>query len=290
MIYTVTLNPAIDFIIETSHFQVGETNYYQRDYSLIGGKGINVAIILNNLKTPVVATGFLGQENEKLFLDQFQKLGLQSQFLTYQGKTRTNFKIKNLTQKEETELNGVGQVLPVTLFQQLLEYLDAKLQPNDLVIAAGSVIQGLPDDVYYQIGQLANQHQALFFLDTSKKAMLAGLKAQPFLIKPNLAEISEILNQPIQKGDLTEIKGLIKKLNQLGARNILLSMGKEGSYFFAENGDIYQTGIAQGKLVNSVGAGDSMLAGFVYGQHQKFDLPTTLKYGAAAGGATAFSE
>lgn len=291
MIYTITLNPAIDFILETSGFEVGSTNYYQNDYVLIGGKGINTGIILNNLKASVSTTGFLGNENKNIFFEEFAKQKLKNNFIIFEGKTRTNFKIKNLIKKQETELNGVGSPIAPKLITDFLTYLKKTIKQNDIVVAAGSLPVGTPENIYQQIGEIVQEKKAHFCLDTSKKQMKYGLKTNPFLIKPNLDEIGEILNQSIPKNiNLTEIKKLISQLQKLGARNVLLSMGADGSYFFGEDQSIYKVGIAHGKLVNSVGAGDSMLAGFVYGFHQNFDIKKNLQYAAAAGGATAFNQ
>lgn len=289
MIYTITLNPALDHVVETNGFKIGETNYYHHDYLLIGGKGINVSIILNNLKANVLSTGLLGKENKEIFFAKFNEINLKNNFFLFDGKTRTNFKIKNLLKYEETELNGEGQLIDSNLLTQLFDYLENNLEAGDIVIAAGSTPKTLPIDVYYQLGLIVQKKKAMYILDASKQHLIAGLKAQPFLIKPNLEEICEMLGKPYRDYDFLEIKTMIQELKRLGAQNILLSRGNKESWYFQENGDVYQIGIAQGTLINSVGSGDSMVAGFAFGQYKKFDLIKCLQYGAAAGGATAFT-
>lgn len=291
MIYTITLNPSIDHIIETSGFNLNETNYYQNDYQVVGGKGINVAVLLNNLGSSVLATGFLGETNKKVFLDQFQAINLENNFQLFSGPTRTNFKIKDLKIKAETELNGEGVIVASNIVQSLLKFLDQHLEPNDLVIASGSVPKCVDVDIYYQIGQIVNQHEGCFLLDSSKQWIKEGLKAKPYLIKPNLEEICQMLNQPYNStASLTEIKAMIDELRVLGARNILVSMGSKGSLYFSEDNHLYETGVAKGQLVNSVGAGDSMVGGFAYGLANHLSIEETLQYGAASGAATAFTQ
>ncbi|QIN44076.1 1-phosphofructokinase family hexose kinase [Mycoplasma capricolum subsp. capripneumoniae] len=289
MIYTITLNPAIDCVIETNQIDFNNTNYYSNGYSLIGGKGINVAIILNNLKNDVISTGFLGKNNANQFLDKFLELNLKNHFFLYNGVTRTNFKIKNLNTFDEIELNGVGCDLKLSYLNKLLKYLKDNLKEDDIVIASGSANKSFNDNVYQIIGNLVNKKQALFILDTSKKYLLEGLKAKPFLIKQNISELFAVFNEPISyEFDLIYKK--IKQLQSLGARNILLSMASKGSYYFSESNDIYKIGVGQGKLVNSIGVGDSMLAGFVHGLNQQLDIIKTLKYAASCGSSTAFNK
>ncbi|WP_027062949.1 1-phosphofructokinase [Mesoplasma seiffertii] len=290
MIYTITLNPALDHIIETDGFNIGETNYYNKDYVVIGGKGINVSIVLNNLKANVLSTGLMGKSNQHHFTNKFKEMLVKSHFFFYPGDTRTNFKIKNLKAKQETEINGQGSEIDFKLLTELKQYLSANLDAGDIVVAAGSIPKGTPITIYQEIGEIAADKQALFILDTSKEQMIAGLKSQPYLIKPNIEEICEILKMPFKKYSFEETQTMVKQLRELGARNVLVSQGSQGSIFFGENGDTYKVGVAQGTLVNSVGSGDSMIAGFTYGLYKQLDLKTTLQYGAAAGAATAFTQ
>lgn len=290
MLYTVTLNPSIDQILETKGFVLGETNYYDTDYQVVGGKGINVGVLLNNLEVDVVATGLMGLDNNQVFLEQFKQINLKHDFVFYPGKSRTNFKIKDFQNHQETELNGQGSVVEQNLVQDLLTYLDNHVQPQDVVIASGSVPGSVPENIYEQIGMIVNRHEGIFMLDSSKQWIKQGLKARPYLIKPNVEEICQMLNQTYNPElSLNQLEVMIKQLQELGARNILVSQGSKGSYYFSEDGEIYQVNTAKGKLVNSVGAGDSMVGGFAYAMSKNLTLEEMLKFGAASGAATAFS-
>ncbi|MCL8211354.1 Tagatose-6-phosphate kinase [Mesoplasma sp. JKS002658] len=290
MLYTVTLNPSIDQILQTNGFVLGETNYYDDDYQVVGGKGINVGVLLNNLGVDVVVTGLMGLDNNQVFLEQFKQINLKHDFVFYPGKSRTNFKIKDFQNHQETELNGQGSRVEQNLVQDLLTYLDTHLQPHDVVIASGSVPTSVSENIYEQIGMIVNHHEAIFILDSSKQWVKYGLKAHPYLIKPNVEEICQMLNQEYNPNlTLTQLEAMIKELQVLGARNILVSRGSKGSYYFSEHGEVYQVNTAKGKLVNSVGAGDSMVGGFAYGMSKNLALEEILKFGAASGAATAFS-
>lgn len=292
MIYTITLNPAIDHIILTDRrVELGVTNYYNDEYKVVGGKGINAGIILNNLGSDVQVIGILGDENKDIFLEKFKEVNLNNKFLSNPGKTRVNYKVKNLESKQETELNGLGFETQSSIIDELIKYLDGVIKPNDIVMVTGSVARGIEKTIYQEIGKLTNKHNATLVCDATNELLKYALKEKPFLIKPNLEEICSTLNIEF-KEDITfdETKELILQLKNLGARNILLSKGSQGSLYFTELGEIYRVGVAKGKLVNSVGAGDSMLAGFVHGIDQKLSIKETLQYAAASGAATAFNE
>ncbi len=292
MIYTITLNPAIDHIILTDRrVELGVTNYYNDEYKVVGGKGINAGIILNNLGSDVQAIGILGDENKDIFLEKFNEVNLNNKFLLNPGKTRVNYKVKNLESKQETELNGLGFETQSSIIDELIKYLDGVIKPNDIVMVTGSVARGIEKTIYQEIGKLTNKHNATLVCDATNELLKYALKEKPFLIKPNLEEICSTLNIEF-KEDITfdETKELILQLKNMGARNILLSKGSQGSLYFTESGEIYRVGVAKGKLVNSVGAGDSMLAGFVHGIGQKLSIEETLQYAAASGAATAFNE
>ncbi|WP_342268844.1 1-phosphofructokinase [Spiroplasma endosymbiont of Aspidapion aeneum] len=292
MIYTITLNPAIDVTIETNGFSINETNYYTNSYSFIGGKGINVAFILNQLEAEVYATGFLGKDNSDFFVNKFKEFNINNNFIIIDGLTRTNFKIKNLSRKEETELNGLGFIVNKNNINEIILQLSNKLLKGDILIAAGSLPRNTDTSIYQRIGDLCLQKEVVFILDTSHIQMIKALKAKPYLIKPNIQEICEILGKKFENREysLNEVKLLVEDLKKLGARNILLSMGAKGSIFFTEDNKIYKTGIAKGDLINSVGSGDSMVAGFAYGLYKGMSIKERLMYASACGGATAFSE
>ncbi|QEH61784.1 1-phosphofructokinase [Spiroplasma chinense] len=292
MIYTITLNPAIDHIILTDKpVDLGVTNYYSDEYKVVGGKGINAGVILNNLESNVVAIGIMGDENKEIFTKKFDDVNLNVNFFFNPGSTRVNYKIKHLETHQETELNGLGFETKKEVLNDFISYLEKNLKKDDIVIATGSVARGIDKDIYQQIGKLANEKEALLVCDATNDLLKNALKEKPFLIKPNLEEICSTLGLEFNEDiSFEETKELIVKLQELGARNVLLSKGSQGSIYFAENGDVYKVGIAKGKLVNSVGAGDSMLAGFVYGIDQKLSIENSLQYAAASGAATAFNE
>lgn len=292
MIYTITLNPAIDHIILFNDpISLAATNYYDKDYQVIGGKGINVGIILKNLDVDVQVIGIMGSENKDIFINKFSEINLNTNFFFNQGKTRVNYKIKHLKTKQETELNGYGFSVEQEVMHNFFNYLQTHLTQNDIVVISGSVAKGFSNDIYQKIGALVNEKKALLICDAAGELLQEVLKEKPFLIKPNLEEVFKTLKKDYIKNiSFFELKNLIKQLKKMGARNVLLSMGQEGSYFFKESGEIYKISSAQGVLINSVGAGDSMVAGFVYGISKKFITKKTLQYAAAAGAATAFNE
>lgn len=291
MVYTITLNPAIDkIVLMKDDLVLNKTNYYQNEYSVVGGKGINVGVILNNLNVDVLLSGILGDENKDIFKNKFRDLGIKDHFFLNQGNTRTNYKIKNLTTHQETELNGAGFETESQNIFDLLSFLKANLSNNDIVVATGSLPKNVDATIYQQIGSIANLKNAYFICDAANASLENALKENPYLIKPNIDELKSLLKINNDDESFSEITNLISETKKLGARNILLSMGSKGSYYFSEDESIYKVGIAQGKLVNSVGAGDSMLAGFIYGIEQKLSIEECLKYAAAAGGATAFTE
>lgn len=292
MIYTITLNPAIDQIILTQKdFSLNKTNYYEDDYFVVGGKGINAGIILNNLEAEVEAIGILGNENKDIFLNKFKEINLKNHFILNSGKTRTNYKIKNLFYNEETELNGLGFETSQDKINEFLKYLNDNLKQGDYVIATGSVARRIETDIYQKIGKLVNSKKCCFICDTAGILLEKALKEKPFLIKPNLDELKDLLNvKDFDESNFDNILDLISQVRKMGARNILLSMGSKGSYYFAEDNSTYKVGIAKGNLVNSVGAGDSMLAGYTYGLSNNLDIKKILQFSASCGGATAFTQ
>ncbi|AOG60583.1 1-phosphofructokinase [Spiroplasma helicoides] len=292
MIYTITLNPAIDHIILSNKpVELGVTNYYGSEYQVVGGKGINAGVILNNLNANVKAIGIMGNDNKELFLNKFNEVNLKNEFHFNPGNTRVNYKIKHLESHQETELNGLGFETKPKVIEDFLKYLENNLKADDIVIATGSVARGIDRAIYKQIGDIVNNKSALLVCDAANDLLKNALSAKPYLIKPNIEEICSTLGLEL-KNDISfeEEKKLIKSLQDLGAQNVLLSKGSQGSLFFTKEGQVYQVGIAKGKLVNSVGAGDSMLAGFVYGISENMPIEKTLQYAAASGAATAFNE
>ncbi|AGR41072.1 1-phosphofructokinase [Spiroplasma taiwanense] len=292
MIYTLTLNPAVDHIILTDKkIELCITNYYHDEYKVVGGKGINAGIILKNLDTEIMVIGILGEQNKEIFTNKFSEINLNNKFFLNNGLTRVNYKIKNLNSKQETELNGLGFETQDEVLKELISFLEDNLKKEDIVLLTGSVARGISKNIYQKIGQIVNDKQAILICDATNELLLNVLKEKPFLIKPNLEEICSTLNLEYKENiSFDEIKKLIIELQKLGAQNILLSMGSNGSIYFDSKNNIYKVGIAKGNLVNSVGAGDSMLAGFIYGLYKKLNIEKTLQYAAASGAATAFTE
>ncbi|MBH8622667.1 MULTISPECIES: 1-phosphofructokinase [Spiroplasma] len=288
MIYTLTLNPAIDQIIEVPNFQLGETNKAVGEYDVIGGKGINVAVMLQHLGYPTTALGFLGRDNKEMFEHYLTEQQVPAYFHEVSGKTRTNMKIKSLETKQETELNGVAFAITDADVTTILTLIKAKVTKNDCLIISGSLPQHCDHNLYQIISTYCYDHQISFVVDATKDALLSTLATKPFLIKPNLAELNELFGTNYDFKQVTAIVALGQKLRAQGAQNVLISSGKDGSILITKH-DVYLANTATGQLVNSVGAGDSMVAGFVGTYLATKDYQAALLMGICAGSATAFS-
>jgi len=283
MIYTVTFNPAIDYTVKLSTLQPGRINRNLAEEYLFGGKGINVSGVLKNLGVETVALGFVAGFTGEGLEKGLQQQGICTRFIHTRGMTRINVKIKAT---EETEINGIGPQITGEDMQQLYEQL-GKLQPGDTLVLSGSIPGCLPDNTYEKIMEFLQDKDIRIAVDATKELLLNVLKYRPFLIKPNNHELGEIFGKEL-KAD-AEIIACAKKLQEMGAQNVLVSMAEDGALLLDENGDTHRIGCPEGKLVNSVGAGDSMVAGFLAGFLQTGDYGYALKLGTAAGSATAFS-
>ncbi len=285
MIYTVTFNPAIDYVVRVEDFSLGQVNRSSREEIQFGGKGINVSVMLNHLGTDSCALGFLAGFTGKAIEDDLHRMGIRTDFIHLsQGMTRINVKLKA---KEETEINGQGPGISQADFQKLLEQV-ALLQPGDTLVLAGSIPQSLPDDVYERIIQSLAGKDIQVVVDATRDLLCHVLKYRPFLIKPNHIELGEIFDRTLHTDE--EIRECASLLQQRGARNVLVSMAGDGAILLDETGAFHKIAAPKGKVKNSVGAGDSMVAGFLAGYLQSRDYETALRTGAAAGSATAFSE
>lgn len=285
MIYTVTFNPAIDYVVRVEEFSLGQVNRSNREEIQFGGKGINVSVMLNHLGTDSCALGFLAGFTGKAIEDDLHRMGIHTDFIHLsQGMTRINVKLKA---KEETEINGQGPGISQADFQKLLEQV-ALLRPGDTLVLAGSIPQSLPDDVYERIIQSLAGKDIQVVVDATRDLLCHVLKYQPFLIKPNHIELGEIFDRTLHTDE--EIRECASLLQQRGARNVLVSMAGDGAILLDETGAFHKIAAPKGKVKNSVGAGDSMVAGFLAGYLQSRDYETALRTGAAAGSATAFSE
>ncbi|WP_245578424.1 1-phosphofructokinase [Atopobacter phocae] len=284
MIYTVTLNPAVDVVLQVEQFEPGTLNRTKKDDYVAGGKGINASIILQRLGHTNVATGFLGGFTGALIESVLVSEGVMTNFIPIDGTTRINVKLKAT---EETEINALGPTISSESFEQLIAYLTNQLVASDYVFLAGNNAPGLTAEHYVQIAQVCQKVGAHLVLDTNQKLLVACLPYQPFIIKPNHHELGEIFNVTLTNE--SDILRYAKELQQMGARHVLVSRGGDGALLLTEDGRVYHSNVPDGEVVNSVGAGDSMLAGFVSAYMETSDPLYSLKRGAATGSATAYS-
>lgn len=284
MIYTVTFNPAIDYIVHTGTMQVGQVNRSQGEKLYFGGKGINVSFVLHELGLPSKALGFVAGFTGAAIEAGIQEQGIATDFVHLDsGFSRINVKIKS---GEETELNGQGPNISEAAVAELFEKLN-QLQDGDVLILAGSIPNTMPADSYEKILAHLSDKKIKVVVDATKDLLLKVLPYHPFLIKPNNHELGELFGVTLHS--IEEIATYAKKLQEMGAQNVLISMAGDGALLIDETGKQHVCGVCKGTVKNSVGAGDSMVAGFVAGSMHG-DYEAALKLGTAAGGATAFSE
>lgn len=284
MIYTVTFNPAIDYTVKLAALNPGQINRNQREEYLFGGKGINVSGVLKTLGVESVALGFVAGFTGEGLEKGLQKQGIATRFVhVKQGMTRINVKIKA---EEETEINGIGPEITDEDLRELYDFLK-QLRPEDTLVLSGSIPGCLPSDTYEQIMALLQDKDIPIVVDATKELLVNVLKYRPFLIKPNNHELGEIFGTVLQTDE--QIIACAGRLQQMGARNVLVSMAGDGALLLDEQGTVHRIGCPKGTVVNSVGAGDSMVAGFLAGFLQTGDYGYALKLGTAAGSATAFS-
>lgn len=285
MIYTVTFNPAIDYVVKLDELVLDATNRTIGEYIAYGGKGINVSIVLKNLGIDSKALGFVAGFTGKEIQEGVASMGIDVDFITLkQGMSRINVKIKA---EHETEINCQGPIIEEDEIEALYVKLD-QLSDGDILILAGAIPTTLPEDIYEKIMERLKGKKIEVVVDATKDLLLNVLKYHPFLIKPNNHELGEMFG--VQLNTEEEIVTYAKKLKDMGARNVLISMAKDGAILLTEEGDVYRIGVPKGQVINSVGAGDSMVAGFVASYSRERDYEKALKYGTATGSATAFSE
>ena len=284
MIYTVTFNPAIDYVVKTQAIVLGSVNRADSEQIFFGGKGKNVSAVLAELGVRSKALGFTAGFTGEAIEQGVEAMGIDADFVRLKsGNSRINVKIRAA---EETELNGQGPDIDDEALSELFSKLD-KLKDGDTLILAGSIPNSLPDDVYERILGMLSDRDIRTVVDAAGELLLRVLKYKPFLIKPNDHELGELFGVNISTYD-----GVVEyavKLQTMGARNVLVSMAGSGAILLCENGKLIKCGACSGTVRNSVGAGDSMLAGFVAGSADN-DLDYALKLGTACGGATAFSD
>lgn len=285
MIYTVTFNPSLDYIVRIDSFATGEINRVNYEQVLAGGKGINVSIVLKNLGQNNTALGFLAGFTGEEIKRQLHEFGVTNDFVQLnQGFSRINVKAKA---ENETEINGQGPDIDEAKLEELFTKLD-QLQADDTLVLAGSIPKTLPDDIYQQIMARLNGKGIRIIVDAEKKLLLNVLQYHPFLIKPNNHELGDMFGVTLTTD--AEIIEYAKKLQAKGAQNVLISMAGDGAILLTTDGTTYKCPAPKGKLVNSVGAGDSMVAGFITGFNESAgDFKTAFHMGVATGSASAFS-
>lgn len=286
MIYTVTFNPSLDYIVRMDSFATGEINRVNYEQVLAGGKGINVSIVLKNLGHNNTALGFLAGFTGEEIKRQLHEFGVTNDFVQLnQGFSRINVKAKA---ENETEINGQGPDINEAKREELFTKLD-QLQADDTLVLAGSIPKTLPDDIYQQIMARLNGKGIRIIVDAEKKLLLNVLQYHPFLIKPNNHELGDMFGVTLTTD--AEIIEYAKKLQAKGAQNVLISMAGDGAILLTTDGTTYKCPAPKGKLVNSVGAGDSMVAGFITGFNESAgDFKTAFHMGVATGSASAFSD
>ena len=285
MIYTVTFNPSLDYIVSVDDFKLGLTNRTSSELILPGGKGLNVSMLLGNLGIENIALGFEAGFTGKEIIRRIEEMGVRSDFISIpDGISRINLKLKSI---DGTEINGCGPKISVQDVQKLMEKL-AGLTEKDVLVLAGSIPKSMPDDIYRQIMKRLKGRGITIVVDATRDLLVNVLEYHPFLIKPNNHELGDIFNTEIKTRE--EVIPYAKKLQKMGAANVLVSMAGEGAVLIAENGEIFEKPAPVGKLVNGVGAGDSMVAGFIAGWLEKKDYEHAFYMGISAGSASAFSE
>lgn len=284
MIYTVTLNPAIDYVIMLDNLKTGNVNRISSENVYPGGKGINVSGILKELGYESCALGFISGFSGAFIKDSLDKKGLDTDFIDLEnGFSRINVKIKS---DEETEINGQGPHISDEKLNQLYEKID-KLNEGDILILSGSIPKTLDERLYENIMKKIEGKHVKVVVDATKDLLLNVLKYKPFLIKPNNHELEEIFNVKLKSNE--DVALYARKLKEMGAKNVLVSMGKDGAILVNEENRVFISNIPKGEVINSVGAGDSMVAGFVSGYISTNSYEEALKLGASCGSATAFS-
>ncbi len=285
MVYTVTFNPSLDYIVSMEGFQLGKTNRTAKEQMLPGGKGINVSTVLKNLGIPNIALGFSAGFTGEEIKRRVEEMGLASDFINLQnGYSRINVKMKDF---DGTEINGQGPDISPAETEKLLEKLDG-LKEGDVLVLAGSIPRTMPDSIYSDILRRLDGKGILTVVDATGELLLHVLEYSPFLIKPNNHELGEIFQVKLETRE--DVVLYARKLQEKGARNVLVSMAGQGAVLLDEMGQVHMLPAPKGKLVNAVGAGDSMVAGFLAGWLTKKDYEYAFRMGISAGSASAFSE
>ena len=285
MIYTITFNPALDYITQVENFKIGKINRTKAEKILPGGKGLNVSIVLNNLKIKNTAIAFIGGFTGEELKNKIENYGIGTDFIKVtDGITRINIKINS---DEETAINGQGPQIMEKEIKELLEKID-KMKNNDIVVISGNIPNGVPKTIYETICEKLAKKEILYIVDATRELLINVLRYKPFLIKPNKEELEETFN--VKLNNIEEIKTYARKLQEMGAQNVLVSLGGEGALLISKDNKEYYSKAPKGKVINTVGAGDSMVAGFLTGFLKTNKYENAFKMGIATGSASAFSE
>jgi 1-phosphofructokinase len=283
MYYTITLNPAIDMLTKVENFELGKLNRTGESDYVIGGKGINISLLLNNIGKESKALGFIAGFTGNFIKEELKKKGIKSNFVETRGFTRINIK---LTTEQETEINSQSSKVAKENIKEFFDTLE-ELSDNDTVFLSGNIIPGMDSDDFAAIAKKVREKGAKLVVDSNKDMVLDTLKYKPFIIKPNEFELGEMFGVKISNTE--EIAKYAKKLQEMGAENVLVSRGSKGAILFTNEGDVFTANTATGKVISTIAAGDSMLAMFVAKYDETGDYRLSLKYASAAGGATSFS-
>lgn len=289
MIYTITFNPALDYLVQAENFETGKINRTKAEKILPGGKGLNVSIVLKNLEIDNTALGFIAGFTGEELKQQIEKFGVKTEFIKVQnGITRINVKISTTKgQKiEETAINGNGPFIEQKDIEELLKKVQ-NMSTNDFVILAGNVPKNIDSSIYEKICEILSKRKIPFIVDSTQELLVNILKYNPFLIKPNKDEIAETLKCKLETRD--DIINAARELKTMGAQNVLVSLGADGAILITSEDKVYISTAPKGQVLNTVGAGDSMVAGFLAGFYKTQDYLYSLKMGVAAGSASTFS-
>lgn len=282
MIYTVTFNPSIDYVVNVDNFTAGKVNRVSQDFKYPGGKGINVSRVLNNLRIKNKALGFIGGFTGEYIVKSLESEGVDTDFIKVKDDTRINVKLKS---KDETEINGAGPDLSIDDLNKLKLKIN-QLTQEDTLVLAGSIQKTLPRDTYSQLQESCCKNNVKVVIDTTGEALTSTLKYKPFLIKPNRDELAEIFN--VELNSIEEIITYARKLLHMGAENIIISMAGDGALLITPD-EVYHGTSPKKDVKNSVGAGDSLIAGFLSSYSKDKNIIEAFKWGIASGSATAFS-
>lgn len=285
MIFTVTFNPSLDYVVGLDAFCEGEVNRSRWEQLYPGGKGINVSMVLKNLEIANIALGFIGGFTGKEIQRRIKDFGCYTDFVKIKsGNSRINVKIKA---DKESEINGQGPNISKKELSELFKKLEA-VKKGDILVLAGSIPAALPEDTYENIMKQLENRGVKIVVDATGELLLRVVKYQPFLIKPNNHELGEMFGVVLNERE--EIVFYAKRLQEMGAQNVLVSMAGEGAILIDENGQVHEMKPPKGIVKNSVGAGDSMVAGFIAGYLKSQDLREAFRMSVVAGSASAFSE